>query len=50
MQGHNAAERFRQIEKSNNLIGIQTRDLSACSLASRPITLPFVPKHTFLTK
>jgi hypothetical protein len=31
-RGHNAAGRIRSIEKSNDLIGIRSRDLPACSI------------------
>jgi hypothetical protein len=31
-QGHGTAWRIRSIEKSNDLIGIRTRDLPACSM------------------
>jgi hypothetical protein len=33
-QGHSTAGRIRSIEKSNDLIGNQTHDLLACSIAS----------------
>jgi hypothetical protein len=39
-QGHNAAGRIRSIEKPNDLIGIRTRDLPACSIVPHPTTLP----------
>jgi hypothetical protein len=32
LQGHSAAGRIRLIEKSNDLIGIQTRDLTAYNI------------------
>jgi hypothetical protein len=41
-QGHSAAGRIRSIEKSNDLIGNQTRDLPACSIVPQPTTLPRV--------
>jgi hypothetical protein len=31
------------MEKSNDLIGIQTRDLLACSIVPQPTTLPRAP-------
>jgi hypothetical protein len=34
------AGRIRSIEKSNDLIGIRTRDLPACSIVPQPVTLP----------
>jgi hypothetical protein len=42
-QGLSAAGRIRSIEKSNNLIGIRTRDLSACRIVPQPTTLPRAP-------
>jgi hypothetical protein len=40
-QGHNsAAGRIRSIEKSNDLIGNRTGDLSACSVVPQPTKLP----------
>jgi hypothetical protein len=33
-QGHSAAGRIRSVEKSNDLIGNQTRDLPACSISA----------------
>jgi hypothetical protein len=39
-QGHSAAGRIRSIEKSNDLIGIRTRDLPACSTVPQPTTPP----------
>jgi hypothetical protein len=39
-QGHSAAGRIRSSEKSNDLIGIRTRNLPACSVVPRPTTLP----------
>jgi hypothetical protein len=41
---HSAAGRIRSIEKSNDFIGIQTRYLPACSIATQPTTLPRAPK------
>jgi hypothetical protein len=38
-QGHSAAGRIRSIEKSNDPIGIRTRDLPACRITPQPITL-----------
>jgi hypothetical protein len=37
-QGHSAAGRIRSIEKSNDLIGIRSRDLPACSIVPQPTT------------
>jgi hypothetical protein len=42
-QGHSAAGRIRSIEKSNDLIGNQTRDVPACSIVPQPTTLPRSP-------
>jgi hypothetical protein len=42
-QGHSAVGRIRSIEKSNDLIGNQTRDLPACSVLPQPTALPRVP-------
>jgi hypothetical protein len=39
-QGHSVAGRVRSIEKSNDLIGIQTHNLPACSTVPQPTTLP----------
>jgi hypothetical protein len=47
-QGHSAVGRIRYIEKSNNLIGIRTRDFSACSVMLQPTTLPRAPKITWV--
>jgi hypothetical protein len=33
-------EGLSQLKKSNNLIGIRTRDLPACSIVPQPSTLP----------
>jgi hypothetical protein len=41
-QGHSASGRIRSTEKSNYLIGNQTRDLPACSIVPQPTTLPRV--------
>jgi hypothetical protein len=38
-QVHSAAGRIRSNDKSNSLIGSQTRDLPACSIAPQPTTL-----------
>jgi hypothetical protein len=40
LQGHSAGGRIRSIEKSNDFIGIRTRDLPACSIVPQPTTLP----------
>jgi hypothetical protein len=40
---HSAARRIRLIEKSNDLIGNQTRDLPACSIVPQPTALPRAP-------
>jgi hypothetical protein len=37
---HIAAGRIRSIEKSNDIIGNQTRDLPACSIVPQPTALP----------
>jgi hypothetical protein len=42
-QGHSKAGRVRLIEKSNDLIGIRTRYLPACSIVLQPTTLPRAP-------
>jgi hypothetical protein len=42
-QGHSMAGRIRTIEKSNDLIGIRTRDLTARSVVPQPTIL--CPKH-----
>jgi hypothetical protein len=42
-QGHSTAGRTWSIEKSNDLIGNQTRDILACSVVPRPTTLPRAP-------
>jgi hypothetical protein len=39
--GHSAAGRIRSTKKSNDLIGIRTRDLPACSTVPQPTTLLF---------
>jgi hypothetical protein len=36
---------IRSIEKSNDLIGNETRDISACSVVPQPTTLSY-PKDT----
>jgi hypothetical protein len=43
-QGHSAAGRIRSVEKSNDLIGIWTRDFPACSIVPLPTTLPRAPQ------
>jgi hypothetical protein len=43
IQNHSAAGRNRPIEKSNDLIGIRSRDLLACSIVPQPPTLPRAP-------
>jgi hypothetical protein len=42
-QDHNAAGKIRSIEKSNDLIGIRTCDLPACSIVPLLATLPCAP-------
>jgi hypothetical protein len=42
-QGHNSAGTIRPIEKPNDLIGIRTRDLPACSVVPQQATLPRAP-------
>jgi hypothetical protein len=42
-QDHSAAGRIKSIEKSNDLIGNQTRYLPACSTVSQSTTLPRAP-------
>jgi hypothetical protein len=42
-QGHSAAGRIRSISKSNDLIGIRTRDLPVCSIVPQSTTLTCVP-------
>jgi hypothetical protein len=42
-QGHSAAGRIRSIEKSNDLIGIRSRNFPACSIVPQPTTLPRAP-------
>jgi hypothetical protein len=39
LQGHSAAGRIRQTEKSNDLTGNRTRDLPACSIVPQLTTL-----------
>jgi hypothetical protein len=41
--GHSAAGRIRSTEKSNDLIGNQTRNLPAHSIVPQPIMLPLAP-------
>jgi hypothetical protein len=43
-QGHSAAGKIRSIEKSNDLIGIRTCDLPACSIVPQSTTLPRAAK------
>jgi hypothetical protein len=43
LQGHSAAGRIRSTEKSHNLIGNRTRDLTACSIMSQSTVLPRAP-------
>jgi hypothetical protein len=40
-----AGGRIRSIEKSGDLIKIQTRDLPACSVVPHPTTLPRAPSY-----
>jgi hypothetical protein len=42
--GHSAAGMIRSIEKSSDLIGTRTRDLSTYSIVPQPTTLPRAPK------
>jgi hypothetical protein len=42
--GHSAAGRVRSIEESNDLIGIQTNDLQACSIMREPTMLSRAPR------
>jgi hypothetical protein len=42
-QSHSTAGRIRSIENSNDLIGIRTRDLPACSMVPQPTTQPRAP-------
>jgi hypothetical protein len=42
-QGHSVAGSIRSIEKSNDLIGIRTRDLPACCVVPQLTTLPRAP-------
>jgi hypothetical protein len=37
---HSASGKVRSIEKSNDLIGLRTHDLPACSIVPQPTTLP----------
>jgi hypothetical protein len=41
--GHNAAWRMKSIETSNDLIGIRSRELPACSIVLQPSTTPRAP-------
>jgi hypothetical protein len=41
--GHSAAGRIRSTGKSNDPIGIRTRDLAACSIVPQTTTLPRAP-------
>jgi hypothetical protein len=45
-QGHSATGRIRSIEKSNDLIGNRTHDLTACSVVPQRNTLPRAPFNT----
>jgi hypothetical protein len=45
-RGHGAAGRIRLIEKSNDFIGIRTRDLPARSILPQPTTLPRAPNRS----
>jgi hypothetical protein len=47
-QGHSVAERIRSIKKSNDLIGIQTSDLPACSIVPQPTTLKYFDIYLFI--
>jgi hypothetical protein len=38
-------EGLGQLKKSNELIGIRTRDLPACDIVPQPTTLPRAPRH-----
>jgi hypothetical protein len=49
-QGHSAAGSIRSIEKSNDLIGIRTDELPACSIVSQSTSLPRAPLPKLLTK
>jgi hypothetical protein len=46
-QSHSAAGRIRSIEKSNDLIGDKTRDLSACSIVPQPTMVPGAPNIVY---
>jgi hypothetical protein len=46
-QDHSAAGRNRWIDKSNYLIGNETRDLPASSIVPQPTTLPRVPSDAY---
>jgi hypothetical protein len=43
-QGHSTAGKIPSIEKSNDLIGNRTHDITACSIAPQPTALPLAPK------
>jgi hypothetical protein len=45
-QDHSAARRIRSTEKSNDLVGNRTRDLSACNIVPQPTTLPGAPYYS----
>jgi hypothetical protein len=47
-QGHIAAGRIRLIEKSNDHIGTQSRDLPARSIVSQPSTLLRAPPNSMM--
>jgi hypothetical protein len=49
-QGHSAAGRIWSTEKSNDLIGIRTRDLQACSIMPQRTTLPRAPFLVWYTR
>jgi hypothetical protein len=42
------AGRIRSIEKSNDLIGIRTHDLPACSVVPQLTTLPRAPEYEIM--
>jgi hypothetical protein len=46
-QGPSAAGRVKSIEITNELLGIRTRDLPACSTVPQPTTLPRAPQFFF---
>jgi hypothetical protein len=39
---------FGKLKKSNDLIGIRTRNLPACSIAPQPTTLPRAPSSHYV--